>query len=173
MQGPAFQEFKDYQTATQATEKELLDLRASIAKQEFEKLGKEEQLAILGNEAANLMVDRGDTELETLRRQERLNEVSVEMAQIQKGLEAEKQRTAREQARADQARVEAGFRARQDALGFASGAQRTSIDSGLLGVNAAVGNAEAQKSITIQQEMKAYLQTIAEKEWKVEIPEAE
>ena len=168
-QGPALQEFKDYLAA----EKEILDLRASITKQEFEKLSKEEQLAVLANEAANLIVDRGDTELETLRRQERLNEVAVEMAQIQKGLEAEKSRNSKEAARAADAKIKAGFKAREDALGFASGAQRTSVDSGLLGVNASVGNIEAQKQVELQQEMASYLKTIAAKEWAVEIPEAE
>jgi hypothetical protein len=155
--------------ALQAKEKELIDLRATVAKQEFEKLSKEEQLLILANEANQLAANRGEPELETLKRKEELNNVSLEILKIQKSLDTDKSRAAKEVDR----KTKADFKDRGDALGFASGAKATSLDAGLLGVNAKVGNVEAEKQIKLQIEMAAYLKTIAEKEFSVEIPEAE
>ena len=42
----------------------------------------------------------------------------------------------------------------------------------LKGVNYDVINAEAEKGIKLQEEMRNYMKIIAEKEWSVEVPDA-
>lgn len=145
-----------------AKEERILSLREKIADQEFQKLTPMQKLATLANDANNLMVDRGEDEEGRLARLVDLNETQAEIAKLEE-----------ERTRAAEDVVKAGFQRRQDALGFASGQAATSVDSGLLGVNAKVGAVEAQKSIELQQEMTAYLKTLAEKEWAVVIPEME
>ncbi|MBU3720742.1 MAG: hypothetical protein FGM22_08300 [Burkholderiaceae bacterium] len=65
------------------------------------------------------------------------------------------------------------YDSRQKDLGFASGISQVG-QSGqrLAGVNYSVVNAEAEKGIRLQEEMRNYLKSIDEKKWTVEIPEA-
>lgn len=67
----------------------------------------------------------------------------------------------------------AEFDERQKSIGFASGIDGASIQAGLSGVNYSVINAEAQKSIQLQEEMAAHLRSIDQKNWTVQLPEAE
>lgn len=82
-------------------------------------------------------------------------------------------KAAHDRAEAERAIMDRMFQSRQADLGFASGV--SGFDGSgqrLAGVNYSVINAEAEKGIKLQEEMRNYLKSIDEKKWSVEIPEA-
>ena len=104
--------------------------------------------------------------------------------ETQRKAEEDKQRAAKaaEDAKreAERTREQQGrdyFRRAEEQLGFASGKDsRTDYEKGgqhLAGVNYQVVNSEAERGIRLQQDSRNFLQKIAEKEWTVEIPDAQ
>ena len=79
----------------------------------------------------------------------------------------------KEKEKADERAMKESFSQREKDLGFVSGIKQVG-ESGqhLAGVNYTAINAEAVKGIKLQEEMRMYLKTIAEKEYSVEIPDA-
>ncbi|MEI6036044.1 MAG: hypothetical protein WCS65_17395 [Verrucomicrobiae bacterium] len=66
------------------------------------------------------------------------------------------------------------FDAREKDMGFASGVSGFSgTGQRMAGVDYGVINSEAEKGIALQEEMRNYLATIANKEWTISVPEAE
>lgn len=87
---------------------------------------------------------------------------------------AEEQRKAREKVdRESDRRTMDWFRDQERQLGFASGVKQVG-ESGqqLAGVDYSVINSEAERGIKLQEEMRNYMKIIAEKEYKVELPDA-
>ena len=79
----------------------------------------------------------------------------------------------KEKEKADERAMKESFSQREKDLGFVSGIKQVG-ESGqhLAGVNYTAINAEAVKGIKLQEEMRMYLKTIAEKKYSVEIPDA-
>ncbi len=70
--------------------------------------------------------------------------------------------------------TKAMFEAREQSMGFAGGVTFDNTSGQrVAGVNYDVINAEAEKGIKLQEEMRNYLQTIAAKTWTVEVPDAQ
>jgi hypothetical protein len=83
-------------------------------------------------------------------------------------------RQAKEQQRASEDKKRSELQDREKNLGFASGVKVAGAESGqhLAGVNYQVVNAEAEKGIKLQQEMRDFLKSIDEKKWSVELQDA-
>ena len=79
----------------------------------------------------------------------------------------------KQQERNEERAMRESFAEREHNLGFVSGIKKVGEDGQhLKGVNYDVINAEAEKGIKLQEEMRNYMKIIAEKEWSVEVPDA-
>jgi hypothetical protein len=104
-----------------------------------------------------------DAAKDAAKEKERLAEKEAEDA---KEKEKKKAEVAHEQ-------MMAAFEDREKALGFASGIGSVGeAGQQLAGVNYGAINAEAQKQVALQEEMRNYLKSIDQKKWSVEVPEA-
>lgn len=101
---------------------------------------------------------------------ERVKQLDKEAAEYDKKLK--QQEKIRKQGAEKQQKED--FAERERNLGFASGVKIAGADQGqqLKGVDYQVINAEAEKGIKLQEEMRNYLKSIDEKKWSVELPDA-
>lgn len=96
------------------------------------------------------------------------------IADKQRAAEKDAATAAKKDKEADQAKMDS-LRAQERDLGFVSGVKQIGeMASGqrLAGVDYSVINAEAEKGIKLQEEMRDLLQVMTEKEYKLEIPDA-
>jgi hypothetical protein len=104
-----------------------------------------------------------DAAKDAAKERERLAEQAAEDA---KQAEKDKEQAAQEA-------IMAAFEDREKSLGFASGIGSVGeAGQRLAGVNYGAINAEAQKQVALQEEMRNYLKSIDQKKWSVEVPEA-
>lgn len=164
---------------------ERLQLEKQLASLGKDKTDERKQVEdkILANERERISAEDEKKRAEEKAGQEQLDQLNKEAAEYEKNLkkqeearrkaaDKEKAEVAKKEKQAEQ-KTREEFQQREKDLGFASGIKQVG-ESGqrLAGVNYDVINAEAEKGIKIQEEMRNFLKVISEKEYKVELPDA-
>ena len=158
-----------------------LDLERAIAAENDPDAKKELEEQLLANTKERLSLEaqnRKDGEAFDQRlADEKENELKAQEADQAKAAAkslSDAKRLAEEKSKIENEMMMKLFEARQADLGFASGNSGFSgTGQQFGGVNYSAINAEAQKGLALQEEMKNYLRSIDQKNWTVEIPEAE
>ncbi|MFZ4597822.1 MAG: hypothetical protein ACOYNN_04180 [Terrimicrobiaceae bacterium] len=158
-----------------------LDLERAIAAENDPDAKKELEEQLLANTKERLSLEaqsRKDGEAFDQRlADEKENELKAQEADQAKAAAkslSDAKRMAEEKSKIENEMMMKLFDARQADLGFASGNSGFSgTGQQFAGVNYSAVNAEAEKGLALQEEMKNYLRSIDQKNWTVEIPEAE
>ena len=167
---------KQLDTATRL--KQLTEERAMLETQIFAASQKDSPLAGKKGEMEDKLVANTKERLSLEDKLKKEQEQAADKAQKERDRairDAEKlaEKKKKEKEKADERAMKESFSQREKDLGFVSGIKQVG-ESGqhLAGVNYTAINAEAVKGIKLQEEMRMYLKTIAEKEYSVEIPDA-
>ena len=167
---------KQLDTATRLNQ--LTEERAMLETQIFAASQKDSPLAGKKGEMEDKLVANTKERLSLEDKLKKEQEQAADKAQKERDRairDAEKlaEKKKKEKEKADERAMKESFSQREKDLGFVSGIKQVG-ESGqhLAGVNYTAINAEAVKGIKLQEEMRMYLKTIAEKEYSVEIPDA-
>lgn len=146
-------------------EKKLMDMGDTDA---AKKKSLEDQLVENRKETLN-QEDRQQKEQE-----QAADQVAKEKDRADKEAARAAEKLEKDRARSAERKTMDSFKEREKALGFVSGGNLPGAGTGqtFAGVNYSVVNGEAEKGIKLQEEMRNYMKALAEKEWKISVPDA-